>query len=618
MMKLLHFKTYNTTIRLGVFLGILILSPIICFAQVGINTTNPKGALDVMSINNTGLVLPRVSAIEDVTNGNSNPPANGTTVFDLSRNTTCFYINNSWSCIDVDVNGTPVLTNGSPLYAIDYIKASNTDINNPEPFGLSIALSEDGNTLAVGSTYENSNATGINGNQNNHAVQLSGAVFVFVRTASIWTQQAYIKASNSETFDAFGFALTLSNNGNTLAISAVLEDSNATGINGNQNNNSTLSTGAVYVFNRAGTIWNQEAYIKASNPEENDFFGFSVAVSGDGNTLAISAPQEDSNTIGINGDQTNNAALDSGAIYVFTKGGGTWNQQAYIKASNTNAVDYFGLYIALSFTGETLAVGAGGEASNATGVNGNQNDNSAQNSGAVYIFERTSSIWSQQAYLKASNTGFFDNFGGASNSFFVAFGRLGGSISMSDDGNTLAIGASAEDSIATGINGNQTNDPSNTTESGAVYVFVRSGNIWSQQAYIKASNTEATDYFGSVLGLSGDGNTLAISSSSEASMATGINGDQTDNSIQYAGAVYLFKRNGSNWSQHAYIKATNTGVDPWTTLGDQFGYALAISGDGNTLAVGAPGEDSDATGINGNQNDNSAQDAGAVYVYTSN
>ncbi|MDW8373921.1 MAG: FG-GAP repeat protein, partial [Planctomycetota bacterium] len=73
--------------------------------------------------------------------------------------------------------------------------------------------------------------------------------------------------------------------------------------------------------------------------------------------------------------------------------------------------------------------------------------------------------------------------------------------------------------------------------------------------------------------------------------------------------VYVFVRSGGVWSQQAYIKASNTGADDW------FGYSVALSADGNTLAVGAPYEESNATGIGGNQNDNSAADSGAVYLF---
>ncbi len=84
---------------------------------------------------------------------------------------------------------------------------------------------------------------------------------------------------------------------------------------------------------------------------------------------------------------------------------------------------------------------------------------------------------------------------------------------------------------------------------------------------------------------------------------------EADNSASGAGAVYVFTRMGGSWSQQAYVKASNTGA------GDYFGHSVALNGDGNTLAVGAFYEDSNATGVGGNVNDNSASKAGAVYLY---
>ena len=157
----------------------------------------------------------------------------------------------------------------------------------------------------------------------------------------------------------------------------------------------------------------QQAYIKASNPGDGANFGSSVALSRDGNTMAVAAYYESSAATGINGNQADRSIPEAGAVYVFARTGTTWSQQAYIKASNTgNAAvgdgfaegDQFGYSIALSADGNTLAVGAIGEDSNATGINGDQADNSANQAGAAYVFTRTGSTWSQQAYVKSSMT----------------------------------------------------------------------------------------------------------------------------------------------------------------------------------------------------------------------
>jgi LPXTG-site transpeptidase (sortase) family protein len=394
-------------------------------------------------------------------------------------------------------------------------------------------------------------------------------------------QQAYIKASNTGDNDFFGDSISLS--GDTLAVGAWDERSNATGVDGNQADRSTYGSGAVYIFTRNGETWAQQAYIKASNTEEGDAFGSSVSLSGD--TLAVGALDENSNATGVNGNQADNSATAAGAVYVFTRSGTTWTQQAYIKASNTEAYDHFSNSISLS--GDTLAVGANGESSSAIGINGDQTDNSASASGSVYIFTRSGTTWSQQAYIKASNTDANDLFGDA--------------ISLS--GNTLAVGAYGEDSSATGVNGAQADN--STSSSGAVYVFTRSGTVWSQLAYLKASITQSRDYFGRSLSLSG--NTLAVGAEGEDSNALGVNGDQSDNSADYSGAVYVFTRSGTAWSQKAYVKSSNT-----ESL-DGFGHTVSLSGD--TLAVGATGEDSGVNGVNGDQADNSVEVSGAVYLF---
>ncbi len=150
----------------------------------------------------------------------------------------------------------------------------------------------------------------------------------------------------------------------------------------------------------ANTV-SQQAYLKASNTGAGDCFGCAVALSGD--TLVVGALHEDSNAIGINGNQTNNNATDSGAVYVFVRSGTNWGQQAYLKASNTGPGDGFGWFVAIS--GDTIVVAAPFEDSNTTGVNGNQSNNNATDAGAVYVFVRRGTNWSQQAYLKPSNTG---------------------------------------------------------------------------------------------------------------------------------------------------------------------------------------------------------------------
>jgi hypothetical protein len=248
-----------------------------------------------------------------------------------------------------------------------------------------LALAGDGNTLVVGADGEDSGATGIGGDQTDNSAVNSGAVYVFTRIGGVWSQQAYVKASNTEEEDRFGTSLAIAGDGNTLAVGAYAEDSSAIGIDGDQTDNSGFGSGAVYVFNRISDAWSQEAYVKASNTGDGDGFGSSLTMAGDGNTLAVGAMFEDSGATGIGGDQTDNSVNNSGAAYVYTHSGGVWFQQAYVKASNTGS-DNFGMSLTLNLEGNILAIAAWLEDSAATGIDGDQTDNSASYSGAAYLY----------------------------------------------------------------------------------------------------------------------------------------------------------------------------------------------------------------------------------------
>jgi len=458
-----------------------------------------------------------------------------------------------------------VNTTSGMLQAIGYFKASNAE--KYDNFGSrSVSLSADGKTLVVGAPYETSGASGVGGNQVDDCESLtpvnclhgSGATYVFSRTGNYWSQQAYIKAANPTSIAYFGNDVVVSADGNTLAVSALAESSGA------------YESGAVYIFTRAGGIWSQQAIVKATDMKPGDRLGGSIALSGDGNTLVADASGEDSAAAGVNGnpdDDCNaampaNCASDSGAVYVFTRSGGAWTQQAFIKSLNPQTSFRFGTALSVNSDGSLLGIGT-----------------TEQDGQSVHILARLDGMWSQQDRILAPKSAWGDSFGF--------------SLQMNSDGNTLAISAASDLTVIEG--------------SGAVYVYTRSGSIWSQQAYLKASNPDLYDFFGTSLALSADGNTLAAGSQ-EDSAATGINGDQTDNSASAAGAVYVFKRTGTSWAQRAYVKASNT------EAGVLFGSAVALSADGGTLAVGS-GDDSAATGIGSDQTDNSAISAGAVYLY---
>lgn len=450
-----------------------------------------------------------------------------------------------------------------------YIKASNGETF--DQFGYSVALSGDGATLAVGAPLEDGPS---------NTITQAGAVYIFTRSGDVWSEQATLHPTNADAGDQLGLAVALSFDGNTLAAAAPAEDSSATTINGNAADNAALESGAVYIFVRTGSSWSQQAYIKARNAEAQDFFGAAVALSASGDVLAVGADQEDSPDTGINGAGLN-GALDAGAAYTFTRSGTTWTPDAYIKASNTEAGDGFGFALALTADGTRLVVGAPTEDSSATTINGDQTSNTIPSGGAAYVFVHVTA-WSQEAYIKPTTIDFGD-----------FFGRT---IALAADGLTLAGASPGNDSAV--------------ANSGAVFTFVRTGATWSNLAELKAFMPGDNDQFGAALAISASGGELIVGAPQEDSDAMGVGGAQdNDNSIN-SGAAYTFSRapGVASWVPGFYAK----GAHP--SMGDEYANGLAVSADGRTIAFAAHFEDSAATTINGDATDNSATDSGCVEV----
>ncbi len=359
------------------------------------------------------------------------------------------------------------------------------------------------------------------------------------------------------------------------------------------------------------------AYIKDSSSLQNTLFGTDVSV--DGEWMAILGRnvhqrvvmQRLQNGVWVQ-DQVLDAAGDSlsldgdilavgdtmsggrevpgfsfGIVRIFERDDSGWRQLATVQAANGDDADRFGHSVAVS--GDTLIVGAPGEDSGATGINGDGSRNDALDAGAVYVFQRQNpGQWVQQAYVKGDATGGGD--------------RLGFSVAI--DAERFVAGAVLEESSARGINGNQLDNGRHG--SGAAYIFERSQGNWRQRAYLKADNADADDMFGYAVDIQGD--RVAVSAVAEDS---GSLSDPSDNSVRDSGAVYLFVDAADGWRQSSYIKASNPGDT------DAFGHAVALqSQEGNALAVGAPAEDAIGPLLSGMPLDNSVADNGAVYVYT--
>ena len=237
--------------------------------------------------------------------------------------------------------------------------------------------------------------------------------------------------------------------GNTLVAGSAGETSAATQVNGSQADGATTYAGAAYVFTRTGAIWAQQAYVKASNTRAQAAFGSTVAISGD--LLVVGSPNETSGAPGVNGNQADVSVRNAGAAYVFSRAGGAWSQEAYLKASKPYENASFAASLAVAT--DTVVVGALMDPSAALGVNGDDTDMTAMGAGAAYVFARAGGAWAQRAYLKATNT--------------RSGGYFGSSLALS--GETVAVGSFGESSRATGINGNAAD--TGIGYGGAAYVF---------------------------------------------------------------------------------------------------------------------------------------------------
>ena len=398
----------------------------------------------------------------------------------------------------------------------------------------------------------------------------------------------YVKPRSTSSAVGFGTVVAVSDD--TLVVGA---PSDAAAIGASPDDTSAPDSGAVYIFVRENGVWREQAYLKASNSREGAIFGSSVALSGD--RLVVGAPVESSASRGVDGDQSDTSAPYAGAAYVFVRENGVWRQEAYLKASNTRAGSYdqFGTSVAIS--GDTVVVGAYGEASSATAIDGDQFDTSAFYAGAAYVFVRENGAWRQQAYLKAANARSSSMFGQA----------------VAVSGDTVVVGSPYESSSATGVDGDHQNfapSPDTAWQSGAAWVFVRENGAWRRQAYLKASNARRYAALGASVAVEGD--TIVVGSPDETSGATGVDGDQSDTSVTGAGAAYVFVRENGAWRQQAYLKASNTRV-----LGVAAYFGRSVSLSTGRIVVGAPGEWSRATGIDGEQNNTARGKSGAAYVF---
>lgn len=429
------------------------------------------------------------------------------------------------------------------------LRANNSDAG--DSVGSSVALQ--GDHAFVGAFAGDSGA-----------IAQAGFVHVFLRSKGNWQQQASLSAPDAGAGDGFGWAIALS--GNSVLIGAPFADRSG-----------QSDAGAAYVFTEQTEGYSHQATLVASDPGSDDLFGMAVALYAD--TALVGAPADDT-AVGV----------DSGSAYVFLRSSGNWTRDPKLIASDGEATDFFGFSVVLD--ADTAVIGA---FSNSTP--------SGPDTGSAYVYAYEGNSWQEQSQLRPSNVQSYDNFS-------WALALSGDELFASAYNDDTEAGISAGSATVFAFDGSQWMEQAQLTAGngaaqnqfgssvvmagdtalisatdlyqGMVHVFVRQGNSWMRQATLRGADAVPFDAFGAALAL--DGDTALVSAPFQ----------NVGNRVG-SGAVYVFVRSQGIWTQQAKLLASNPGSN------DAFGDALALSGD--TALIGGPYMD----GVSENQ--------GAVVVF---
>ncbi|WNM28001.1 FG-GAP repeat protein [Demequina capsici] len=391
------------------------------------------------------------------------------------------------------------------------------------------------------------------------------------------------------------------------------------------------------------TLVEAAGHFRESSPASYDYFGISVALSGDGRTMVVGAyatnsykgsatvfvkdddgtwreqeqlfPVTSSTGFGfgtaLNADGTVLVVGGYARAHIYQRSGDVWTLITTLHPTGITSTDYFGWNLGLSADGKNLAVSAtgartvyvfgesGGIWSELAQLTGDTSDwgygaslsmaddgstlavgSEGEGLGYVYLYDNDGGSWTRQTKLQA--TGLDSN------------GGFGSGVALDGDGSTLAVGAAYQNGYA-----------------GKAYIFTKDGGVWMQQAVLEASNGEPLDYFGAKLDLTKDGSTLAVTATYEAGGSTGLNGPDNNDlpgatNNDDGGAAYVFTRSDDGtWSQKAYVKGASQSY---------YQRAISLAYDG-TLAVGALVDQSDSTGVSFGPGNPVASAFGGVFLY---
>lgn len=450
----------------------------------------------------------------------------------------------------------------SPL--VSYLKGNASIAENN--FGHASAISADGSLLVT-------SAPGYSGTESQQ-----GAVYTFERNKDYEWKSMDVLLPPPEYLQRnghFGEHLQLSNDGEVLVVT--------------QSNDQSGRNTPVYVYEAEDDRWKLVAPFIFEDVSLGDYDIADITLSKKSDTLTLAF-----GLLAKGPNSTPNPARSEVHIYefdIYDLDINAENKVIGIKLPSPNERSGFGSTLAFSDNGEILAVGA---------PNGD--------TGAAYIYRKERGEWERNAELKGLEGLTYRQ-------------QFGSTVELSGDGQVLAVGARCEGGTSIGLEG----EPPSSKQincAGAVYVYRQTGsNPWANfgdepkfdgwEEYVKSQSTRQDEFFGEHIQLSENGDILVVSTQRANGAARGTWGSPEDQSKTDSGAAFMYLYNGAGqWRVGNYIKASNTDAN------DNFGFSLALSSDGETLAIGAPAEASNAEGVSGHdQSNNSTPGAGAVYVY---
>lgn len=436
-----------------------------------------------------------------------------------------------------DASGANMLSKAGSAYIFEFNGTTWTQVqkivapdrNVEDLFGATVAIS--GNYIVVGAYQEDENASG------GATVSNSGSAYIFKNNSGTWAFQQKIVASDRFTDDFFGQSVTI--DGQYIIVGAWSEDENAAG-------GATIAqAGSAYIFKNTADVWAQTQKIVASDRAAADYFGWSVALSG--NYAVIGAYTEDENAGG------SGSMSEAGSAYIFLNTAGTFAQVQKIVPSDRAASDYFGYSVDID--GDYLIAGAYKEDEDASG------GTSLLDPGSAYIFKNNAGTWTQLNKLVNSDRQNYDQFG----------------LSVSISGSFAVVGANGEDHDVAGANYMST--------AGSAYIFKNNADVWSQAQKICASDRMSADNFGFSVGISG--NHAIVGANTEDQDANGLN------NASAAGSVYFFRNSPEinvkqNVTNIASGGSYNFGTVLYGNSSSAISFTIENSGGGDLNLTGTP------------------------------